>query len=245
MKPYYQDDLVTLYHGNCLEITEWLTADVLVTDPPYGTENGNGYGRHGGNGREGSFYIANDSDTAARDTALSKWGEDRPALVFGSPRMPEPPGRWDERLVWDKREPGLNGGPWRYTHELIFVRGEGWRRVNASSFSVLSFPSGNGTYAKSLHAHAKPVRLMQSLLLAAPYGLIADPFAGSGSTLRAAADLGLRTIGVELEERHCETIAKRLSQQAFDFSDLEADGPRASGWSGAEESLLGDWDGAA
>ena len=220
--PYYQDEHVTLYHGDCLtEHREWLDADVLVTDPPYGSDNGLGYGRSGGNGRANgaAFHIANDATTATRDTALSLFAP-KPTLAFGTPRMPEPPGGWDHRLVWDKREPGLNGGPWRYTHESIFVRGEGWTRTSASAFSILSFPSGNGSPEKRDHVHAKPVRLMEELIAAAPPGTIADPFAGSGSTLIAARNLGRKAIGVELEERYCEVIARRLQQGAFDLAGL-------------------------
>ena len=220
MSLYYEDEFVELHHGDCRAVRGWTLADVLVTDPPYGTENGNGYGRSGGNGRVGNFYISGDATTEIRDWALESWG-DRPRMVFGSPRAPEPPGEWSDRLVWDKREPGLNGGPWRYTHESIFVGGEGWKRQSASSFSILSSPSGNGTWAKSQHAHSKPVGLMETLITSAPTGVIADPFAGSGSTLIAARNLGRKVIGVELEEKYCELIVKRLSQQAFDFSALE------------------------
>jgi site-specific DNA-methyltransferase (adenine-specific) len=216
VKPYYADDSVTLYLGDCRKISEWLSADVLITDPPYGSEAIAGsYGRRNGkNGRT----IANDQDTWARDAALALWAE-RPVACFGTPRMPEPPGSWEYRLVWDKREPGINGGPWRYTHESIFVRGEGWTRVSAGSFSILSVPSGNGSPEKSDHVHAKPVALMVKLVAAAPAGVIADPFAGSGSTLVAAKQMGRKAIGVELDEAYCEVIAKRLAQDVLDFGD--------------------------
>jgi DNA modification methylase len=208
--PYYQDDQVTLYHGDCLTETVWLASDVLVTDPPYGSEAG-GYGRR-------NKRIANDAGVEVRDAALAAWGE-KPALCMASPRLSEPPGGWDHRLVWDKREAGLGNGPWRYSHEMIFVRGPGWVRVNAKSFSILSVPSGNGSPDKLAHVHSKPVSLMCALISAAPAGIIADPFAGSGATLVAAKSLGRNAIGVELEERYCELIATRLAQDAFDFGE--------------------------
>lgn len=215
--PYYQDDYVTLYHGDCLkDHREWLDADVLVTDPPYGLGGkAKLYGRkqsEAGRGR----VIAQDQDTATRDAMLAAWGE-RPRLVFGSPRMEDPPGPWIDRLVWDKAQPGINGGPWRYTHESIYVGGEGWKRTSASSFSILRFPTGSQMWEVTQHPHAKPVKLMETLISASPEGVIAEPFAGVGATLVAAKALGRKVIGVELEEKYCEIIAKRCAQEVLDI----------------------------
>ena len=222
MNPYYEDDLVTLYHGDCLEITEWLAADVLITDPPYGTESAIGYGRRatGGikltaDGRtpDKGVTIANDGSTEYRDAALALWGG-KPALLFGSPRLPDPPMAVVDRLVWNKTRPGMNGGPWRYLHESIYATA-GFVRVNNSAFSIFTaWPD------QVDHIHAKPQEVMRPLVASAPPGSsIADPFTGSGSTLVAAKALGRKAIGVELEERYCEIAARRLAQDAFDFGE--------------------------
>lgn len=220
MSLYYEDEFVQLHHGDCRAIRGWTTADVLVTDPPYGTQFSaenpkGGYGRRylydQGDGMGAT--IAGDDGTVTRDAILELWGE-RAALVFGSPRLPDPPGEWSDRLVWDKQRPGMNGGPWRYTHESIYARG--FVRNGNSNFSILTaFPLD-----QHMHIHAKPVALMEALLACAPEGVVADPFAGSGSTLIAARNLGRKVIGVELEEKYCELIVRRLAQQAFQFEGL-------------------------
>lgn len=101
-EPYYQDEHVTLYHGDCLEITEWLAADVLVTDPPYGMAYVSS--RIPGNRRP----VANDRDAAVRDEALALWG-DRPACLFGTWRVERPKGT-RQVLIWDKRGAGPGMG---------------------------------------------------------------------------------------------------------------------------------------
>jgi DNA modification methylase len=215
--PYYADERVTLYHGDCREATEWLAADVLVTDPPYGTQFSaanpkGGYGRrqNAGLGPEG-FVIANDGTTETRDEALSMWQSRGPVLIFGSPRMADPPGVWVDRLVWDKKRPGMNAGPWRYRHESIFVTAGFIRNDNSAVSVIEAWPD------QADHMHAKPIALMLRLIAAAPPGVIADPFNGSGSTLVAAKQLGRRCVGVEINERYCEITANRLAQGVLDL----------------------------
>lgn len=222
MSLYYSDDFVTLHHGDCREITDWLTADVLVTDPPYGIGWKKGENRAAGSRKHAG--IVNDQDTRARDDVLTLWGQ-RPAAIFGSFYAPPPAGvrQW---LVYRKpNDAGVVGSVtgWRRDTEPIFLTGD-WPKRNARWSSVLESRSSqiggaNGPAARYGHPHAKPLDLMELLVAAAPAGAIADPFAGSGSTLFAAKLQGRRGIGVEIDERYCEITAQRLSQDALPFGE--------------------------
>jgi site-specific DNA-methyltransferase (adenine-specific) len=224
VKPYYSDDHVTLFHGDCREVSEWLTADVLVTDPPYGIDQGvKGPRRGGGTGYSivtdsGRGEIDGDLDTGLRDEALAMWGKERPALVFGSWRAPRPTGV-RARLLWLKAGtvPCLGGTPWSPADEEIYVLGSGWERPSKLNYLITSEAraGSGGLAAKVGHPTPKPVDLMRLLLADCPAGVVADPFAGSGATLRAAKDFGRKAIGVESVERFCEIAALSCSQEVL------------------------------
>jgi site-specific DNA-methyltransferase (adenine-specific) len=210
MTPYYEDDKVALYCGDCREITAWLAADVLVTDPPYGIGWSQGLNRAAGSRARAG--IANDADTSTRDAALSAWG-DRPGLVFGSFYAPAPPFR--QMLIYRKpRDAGLVGSStgWRRDVEPLYLIGD-WPLKTAVRSSLVEASGGMcNAVMRTGHPHTKPLDVMEQLIDACPPGVIADPFAGSGSTLVAARNLGRRAIGVEISERHCERAARRLAQ---------------------------------
>ena len=211
--PYYEDDLTTLYLGDCRDVREWLTADVLVTDPPYGIKYNSGW--------SDARKIAGDNAVLIRDGALALWAERGPALVFGSWKMPRPSGVRN-LVIWDK-SPGIGSGmgdlagAFGASHEEIYIFGRWLRGERKRLPSVIATSVGLGSLAKRTgHPTPKPLELMRTLVDYAPEGVIADPFAGSGATLVAAADLGRRSIGVELDEAYCERIAERLATAARD-----------------------------
>lgn len=224
MTPYYEDDLVTLYHGDCREVTEWLEADVLVTDPPYGLDGHLSGGRKG-RARASGHVRTNakpewDRNLEVRDAAMSMWG-DRPYAVFGSPaRLDGALPHREFPLVWDKGTVGMGDVtfPWGRAYELIYVNGAGWKGTRESSVIRVLHPSN--VASKIGHPTPKPIGLMASLIRKAPPGVIADPFSGSGSTLVAAKTEGRRAIGVEFWERYCEIAARRLSQDTL-FGGIE------------------------
>lgn len=220
MSLYYQDDHVTLYHGDCLtERREWLDADVLVTDPPYGMSY-TGFGGRKGEPRRatGKLSVAGDGDVLIRDAALNAWG-DRPAIAFGKWSV-ERPAATRQVIIWDKSDNGPGMGaidlPWGPSFEEAYVMGKGFVGKRESSvYRVKPYTSGDSD--RPDHPTPKPIGLMTLLVEKCPPGTIADPFAGSGSTLLAAKNLGRKVIGVELEERYAEICAKRLSQEVFQF----------------------------
>lgn len=208
MKPYYECDGITIYHGDCRDpITVPLAAmsfDGVLADPPYGI----GVASHGQHFR-GSAPIRGDSDVALAEWCVLTFSA-VPLAMFFSPYRPV--GLWRNVLVWSKGEDTGIGGDretcWKRDLECIGIANNGPLTGSRDS-SLLAF---RGRARETDHIAEKPENLIRYLLRKLGWGSVLDPFMGSGTTLVAAKNLGRRAIGIEIEERYCEVAARRLDQ---------------------------------
>lgn len=196
MNPYYDDGTVTIYHGDCREITPALAADLVVSDPPYPNAAG-----HFLAGIETAEWFC-------RTFAASRW------FVFWH-QLHSPPVSLPlvAHHVWHKTN---TNRPDNY--EPIYEFADETERPSRVFPHPVVYLGLTGCKEATGHPTQKPVDLVkQLLLLRKDQGVVLDPFMGSGTTLRAAKDLGRKAIGVELDERYCEIAARRMGQEVLDF----------------------------
>ena len=226
MNPYYERNGITIYHGDCREILPSVTADVdiVLTDPPYGVAYSTGR-RHCDTRSStrliGDLLVApllNDTADALapllNDTAALYWFTAPERLDVVLPILR----RWDvpNVLVWDKGNCTAGDLETTYGQQweaVVYARKGRPALLGGRDRDILRFSRGNT--ALYLHPTQKPVAMLSYLISRHDGRTVLDPFAGSGTTLRAAKDLGRKAIGIEIEERYCEIAAKRLEQEVL------------------------------
>lgn len=205
MKPYYQDRSVTIYHGDCRQIVPQLGSfDLLLTDPPYGIGmDGGNVGSKGANNFEKKQW-----DTKPPDALLLQglMITAQKTICWGGNYMTLPPSR--QWLVWDK---GASFRGRTYAEAEL-----AWTSFDAN-VKVFSYnPLAKGDYKGKLHPTQKPLEVIKWCInLAGDVQTILDPFAGSGTTGRAAKDLGKQAVLVEMDEQYCEIAAQRMAQEVL------------------------------
>jgi site-specific DNA-methyltransferase (adenine-specific) len=227
--PYFDDGQITIFCGDCRDVLPTLAAgrvDLVLTDPPYGV---------------GAVFGPQYNDDPAiywewfHPTLQEMRRVGRVVAVHHDSRALREITDWEWLLCWNKGAAGklrIGNSPIVPQWEPIFVWGIYTLGVhNEPLFDVItvpieaSNPFGRGRvgwqalacHPQAKHPTPKPVALERHLVqrLAPTDGLILDPFMGSGTTLRAAKDLGRRAIGIEIEERYCQIAVDRLQQAAL------------------------------
>lgn len=247
-KPYYQDDLVTLYLGDFREVGNDIVvrADAIVTDPPYG---------------ETSL----DWDRWPKGWPSALAGVSNALWCFGSFRMfmdnlaDFAVWKFSHEIVWEKHNgSGFASDKFRRVHELVTlwyrgdwtglhhevprvpgavkrtvrrkerpthmgeIAGSRYTSVDGGDLMARSVMRVRSEHGRAVHPTQKPLGIVSPLIeYSVPAGgLVFDPFAGSGTTLLAAKLAGRRAVGVEIDENYAKAAARRLAQQAFDLEGI-------------------------
>ena len=210
MNPYYDHGGITIYHGDCREILPTLDpVELVLTDPPYGIGYDGGVTQRGA---QNLGTVRGDSEPFDPEFLLGFndlicWGANNYAA-----RLPAT----GQFYVWDKV---LRNALNVRIAECEFA----WHKRGTKPRIFRHLWSGayreSEAGQRSEHPTQKPVELMRWCIgqAAKDCATILDPFMGSGTTLRAAKDLGRQAIGIEIEEKYCEIAARRLEQEVLPF----------------------------
>ncbi len=219
MTPYYQDDAVTIYHGDALEVLPTLVAaDVVVLDPPYSMAPNAVRGRDDGAAGASGAPVMLMSESIGHARRMLPPGGIAP-LICDWRRLPDVSYlatlhgfRIATCVAWTRRRPGT-GGLLRSAWDPVLVLSSGSPdaidRAAVRNVIELDYPSNR------VHPYEKPVGLWAHLLQRVHAGLVVDPFMGAGSALVDSVRLGHRFIGIEIEERYCEIAANRCAQEVL------------------------------
>jgi site-specific DNA-methyltransferase (adenine-specific) len=235
-RPYYDEDGITIYLGDCRDVLPYIGgARLMLTDPPYDdrtAKNARGAGGH----CDGRGFI----DRAIGSIDL----EDLRALFTLAAASMAPPAWCVATVAW-QHAARLEVSPpegWQFTRCGVWVKpdgapqfsgdrpAQGWEAVAILHTTAGGRMSWNGGGSRAVWTHCitrdvkghptvKPLALVRDwvTLFSDPGDLVLDPFMGSGTTLRAAKDLGRRAIGIEVNERYCDLAVRRLRQQVLFF----------------------------
>lgn len=225
-KPYYEDELVTIYHGDSIELMPYLETsffDAVITDPPYNEVNradiidadGGVWSRMDKGGAD-SLPVDVPTLTAELCRLSNGW-----VYVWCGWRQVS--GFLDAMVAagidsvrlggWHKASPVPMGASknWLSAFETCAIG----RKANAYFDRHAASPVWFGEKEHAtFHPTQKPLWLMTELVTASvpPNGYVLDPFMGSGSTLEACKKEGRRAVGFEINEEYCEKASERLSQ---------------------------------
>lgn len=119
-------------------------------------------------------------------------------------------------VVW-ARAGGMNYAPTHYvpTYEWVMIFAKEAFRLRDKSASGLGDVWRITQESQIDHPAPFPYELASRAIATTTAAAVLDPFAGSGTTLRAAKDLGRKAIGIEIEERYCEIAARRCAQETL------------------------------
>jgi DNA modification methylase len=225
MEPYFRQGAVTLYHGKVEEllfrsVNPDQEGTVMMSDPPYNV--GYHYDDCEDSMEEGEYFRFIASVFDATPSVLIHYPEAMYRIAKAMDKIPERVVAWvypsntprqHRSIAWFDCKPDFrkDGQDYRNpTDPRIAQRIADGKRARLYDWWDINQVK-NVSSEKTEHPCQIPTALMERIIRVTAPKMVFDPFAGSGTTLLAAANLGVPAVGIEMSERYCEVIAKRLT----------------------------------